>query len=161
MIDMPGLTERSGEVTAVDAARAQSDSGMRPRPVLRIFIPVALAVGWIALSIPLLTGLPAEPFVLGTLVLGLVVPSLIVLRIEKRGQVAALFRDLIRLPRPRLLLVPAFLAIPLATLGAAAIAGAAVVPSGAESGHARSHVRLADRHRMSGLRGTAQGACGE
>jgi membrane protease YdiL (CAAX protease family) len=103
------------------------------RRSLALFTVVALGVGWTALTVPLLTGMPPEPFVLATLALGLVAPALIILRLERRGQVRELFRDLVRLPRPRLLLVPAALAIPLGTLGVAALAGAAVIPDGSQA----------------------------
>ena len=39
--------------------------------------PVALPVGWVLLSISLVADLPIEPFVLATLLLGLVAPALL------------------------------------------------------------------------------------
>lgn len=118
--------------TTSNVIAAGRDAAVTPRGTLAIFTVAALTIGWIALSVPVITGLPAEPFVLATLVLGLVAPALILARRERRGQVRELFRDLVRLPRPRLLLVPAALAIPLGTFGAAALAGVAVVPTVSE-----------------------------
>lgn len=108
-------------------------AAVAPQRRLTIFAIVALTIGWIALSVPVITGIPTEPFVLATLAFGLVAPALILARRERRGQVRGLFRDLIRLPRPGILLVPAALAIPACTFGAAVRGGVAVVPNASEA----------------------------
>lgn len=92
------------------------------RPLVA-FALVALPVGWILLSIPLVTGLPLSPFVLGTLFLGLVLPAVVLTRRGPVGSVRALFRDAVRLPRPLWLLVPAALVIPVGTATVGAVVG--------------------------------------
>jgi membrane protease YdiL (CAAX protease family) len=92
-------------------------SDLRP---LVTFTLVALPVGWVLLSIPLVTGLPLGPFVLGALYLGLVVPAAVLTRRDPHASLPALFRDAARLPRPVWLLIPATLLIP---VGTAAVGG--------------------------------------
>jgi membrane protease YdiL (CAAX protease family) len=105
-----------------DAGRRIADSGeLRP---LIMFASVALPVAWVLLSIPLLVDMPLEPFVLGTLYLGLVLPVVILIRREMRGTAKALFLDTIRLPRPVWLLLPAALVVPVATAVVGALLGA-------------------------------------
>ena len=82
---------------------------------LRSFALVALPSGWLFLSIPLLTGLPIEPFVLATLFLGMVPMALLITRRSPDTTVRQLLRDCVRPPRPLLWLVPALLLIPVAT----------------------------------------------
>ena len=96
-------------------------SELRP---LVTFTLVALPVGWVLLSIPLVTGLPLSPFILGTLYLGLVLPAAVLTRRDPHGSLRDLFRDAVRLPRPVWLLVPATLLIPGGTAAAGALLGA-------------------------------------
>lgn len=84
------------------------------RPLVTFSI-VALPVGWVLLSIPLLTDLPLDPFVLGTLYVGLVLPTAVLTRHDPNASARGLFRDAIRLPRPVWLLIPAALLIPVGT----------------------------------------------
>jgi membrane protease YdiL (CAAX protease family) len=95
-------------------------SDLRP---LVTFTLVALPVGWVLLSIPLVTGLPLSPFILGTLYLGLVLPAAVLTRRGPHGSLRALFRDTVRLPRPVWLLVPATLLIPVGTAAAGGVLG--------------------------------------
>jgi membrane protease YdiL (CAAX protease family) len=95
-----------------------SASGPEPadRPDLRplvTFALVALPVGWVLLSIPLLTDLPLAPFVLGTLYLGLVLPAVVLTRRDPKASLRALLRDA---ARPTWLLVPATLLVPVSTV---------------------------------------------
>lgn len=99
------------------------------RPLL-VFTSIALPVGWVLLSIPLVVDVPVEPFVLGTLLLGLVLPALWLTRRDPDASAKQLLRDTIRLPRPWWLLVPAALVIPVATVGVAALLGHASELSG-------------------------------
>ena len=78
------------------------------------FVAVALPVGWVLLSIPLVADLPVEPFVLATLLLGLVAPALLLTRRDPETTIRALLRDCWRVPRP-LVLLPALLLIPVTT----------------------------------------------
>jgi len=98
--------------------------GRNPRPArpLVTFAAVALPVGWVLLSVPLVVDVPLEPFVLATLLLGLVLPVVLLARREG-SSVRSLFRDVIRLPQPLWLLVPAALLIPVAVGAAGALAG--------------------------------------
>jgi membrane protease YdiL (CAAX protease family) len=93
------------------------------RPLVN-FAAVAVPLGWLLLSVPLVTGLPLDPFVLATLYLGLVVPATLLTRRDPHASVRALFRDAVRLPRPVWLLVPATLLIPVGTAAVARLLGA-------------------------------------
>ena len=92
------------------------------RPLLR-FAGIAVPVGWVLLTIPLLIDTAVEPFVLGTLLFGLVIPALMLTVGGHSSSVRALLRDTVRVPRPRWLLVPAALLIPAATSGFATALG--------------------------------------
>lgn len=91
------------------------------RPLL-LFAATAVPVGWLLLGTAVAADLPVEPFVLGTLVLGLVLPAVLLTRRERTGGVRALLRDCVRLPRP-LLLVPAAVLVPGLTWLGARLAG--------------------------------------
>lgn len=78
-------------------------------------VAIALPVGWVLLSIPLLVEVPVEPFVLATLAFGLVLPTVLLVRREPGFDGRQLFRDCFRLPRPASLTVPAILLIPAGT----------------------------------------------
>lgn len=108
---------------------APAGSASDPQPSLRPLLvlgAVALPVGWLMLSIPLLLDLPPEPFVLGTLLFGMLIPAIVLTHRESgRAGVRALVRSVFRLPRPVGLLGVALLAIPvLVWLGATALGGA-------------------------------------
>lgn len=95
------------------------------------FAPVAVLSGWVLLSLPIVLDQPFEPFVLATLLLGLVVPAVLLTRRDPTTTVrASLLRDCWRLPRPVWLLVPSLLLLPVATWCAAATVGAAMPASG-------------------------------
>jgi len=95
------------------------------RPLLT-FVAAALPVGWVLLSIPLFVDLPIEPFVLGTLYLGLVLPTVLLTRRHSPASMRELLRDTLRLPRPAWLLVPAALLVPGATYAVGALLGRSV-----------------------------------
>lgn len=96
------------------------------RPVLVLGL-VALPTGWVLLTLPIVLGLPAEPFVLGTLVLGLVLPAVVLTHRESgRRGVAALARRMVRPPCPPWWLAVALLALPISTWATAAVIGGAV-----------------------------------
>ncbi len=82
---------------------------------LRRFAMVALPTGWVLLSVPFVVDVPVEPFVLLTLLLGLVLPALVLSRRAPDTSVRGLLRDVARLPRPRLWLLPAIATLPAAT----------------------------------------------
>ena len=106
---------------AQTAGPATSDSSDL-RPLLQ-FAGVAVPVGWVLLTVPLLIDSAVEPFVLGTLLFGLVIPALVLTARGQNSSVKALLRDTVRVPRPLWLLVPAVLLIPAATSGLAAALG--------------------------------------
>ena len=86
-----------------------------PRPTrdpLRTFAAVAVATGWVLLSIPVALGMPPEPFVIPTLLFGLVLPAVLLTRRDPHARVRDLLASTIRLPRPLWLLLPALLLIP-------------------------------------------------
>ncbi len=90
------------------------------------FVTVAVPVAWVLLTIPFLLDLPVEPFVLGTLFLGLVLPTVVLTRRDPTTSMRQLLRDAVRPPRPLWLLIPAALVIPGAVAGVAALLGVGV-----------------------------------
>ena len=94
-------------------------SGAAP---LLAFGAVAVPTGWMLLSVPLLTDLPVEPFVLLTNVFGLLLPALVLTR-RAGASTRALLRDTVRLPRPLAWLLPAVLLLSVVTWSVAALAG--------------------------------------
>jgi membrane protease YdiL (CAAX protease family) len=99
-----------------------SFDGSDLRPLLQ-FAGIAVPVGWVLLTIPLLVDSPVEPFVLGTLLFGLVIPALMLTARGHSASVRELLRDTVRVPRPLWLLVPAALLIPAVTSGFATALG--------------------------------------
>jgi membrane protease YdiL (CAAX protease family) len=95
------------------------------RPLVT-FVATALPVGWVLLSIPLFVDLPLAPFVLGTLYLGLVLPTVLVTRRDPGASMRQLLRDTLRLPQPAWLLVPAGLVIPAATYAVGTLLGRSI-----------------------------------
>ena len=97
------------------------------RPVaghLRVFGVTAVLSGWVLLSVPLVTDLPVEPFVLLTLAFGLVTPAVLLTRRDPDASMKALLRDCVRLPRRPGLLLLAPTVIPLLTWTGGLLAGA-------------------------------------
>jgi membrane protease YdiL (CAAX protease family) len=91
-----------------------------------VIAAVALSVGWILLSTYQVLERPSTLFVLGTLVLGLMLPAIVLTARESgRAGVWALLRDTVRIP-PRVRWLPlSVLALPfLVWCAAAALAGA-------------------------------------
>ena len=96
---------------------------------LRRFALVALPTGWVLLSVPLVVNVPVEPFVLLTLLVGLVIPAVILTHQAPDTSVRVLLRDVFRLPRPLLWLLPALALLPAATWLGARVADAARAPT--------------------------------
>lgn len=107
----------------LSAVPAGDSPDLRP---LVTFVAAALPVGWVLLGIPLLVDLPIEPFVLGTLYAGLVLPTVLLTRRDRHASMRQLLRDTVRLPRPAWLLLPAAMLIPAATYAVGALLGRAV-----------------------------------
>ncbi len=107
------------------APATSADPGTSPelRPLL-VFAAIAVPSGWFFLSIPLLLDLPDAPFVLATLLLGLVVPALALSHRDRTTSARALLRATFRRPRPLVVLVPALAAVPALTWAGARLAGA-------------------------------------
>lgn len=126
---MSTLTSRPG--TRPRPTRAEPVTGHRDNPSLRpllLFAAIALPVGWVLLSIPVALGLMQEPFVLGALILGLILPALwLTARESGRAGVRALLLDAVKLPRPVWWVPVAALALPAAAWVAASGVGGARV----------------------------------
>ena len=90
---------------------------------LAVFAAGAVPIGWVFLSGYQLLDLPPEPFVLLTLLIGLVLPAAVLVRRDPGASGRDLLRDCRRPSRPALLLVPALVAIPGTTAAVAALAG--------------------------------------
>jgi len=95
------------------------------RPLV-VFAVVAVPSGWVLLGLPIVFGLPVAPFVLLTLLLGLVLPAVLLTGRDPDVSMRDLLRDCVRVPRRGLVLVPAVALIPGLTSVAASIAGHAV-----------------------------------
>src|SRR5690349_6367408 len=98
-------------------------------PVLA-FVTIALGLGWVLLSIPAVTGLPPEPFLLVTCYAGLMGTALILTRgFSGRAAVRDLLRGVLRwhFGVGRWLVI--MFAMPLLTVGVAAVTGTLVRPS--------------------------------
>jgi membrane protease YdiL (CAAX protease family) len=98
------------------------------KPV-NVFVSIALSVGWVLLSVPAVTGLPPEPFLLATCYLGLMGTALVLTR--RRGDsVRDLLRGVLiwRFGLVRWLVI--LLAMPLLTLAVAAASASLVAPPG-------------------------------
>jgi membrane protease YdiL (CAAX protease family) len=102
-------------------AHAQDSPDLRP---LRRLATVAVPAGLILLGIPVLTGTDTSPFVLATLLFGLVIPAVVLTRRDPHGSVKQLLRDCVRIsPRALLLMVPALALLPALTWGGGQLAG--------------------------------------
>ncbi|HET7277899.1 MAG TPA: type II CAAX endopeptidase family protein [Dermatophilaceae bacterium] len=121
------ISSRVSDPSNAVPARRVSTYGDNPdlRPLLT-FVAVALPVGWIMLSIPLVTDAPLPLFVLGTLYLGLVLPTVVLTRRDPHASMRLLLHDTVRPPRPAWLLLPAGLVIPVATYAMGALLGRSV-----------------------------------
>ena len=93
---------------------------------LAVFAAVAVPIGWVFPSGCQVLDLPPEPFVLLTLLIGLVLPAAVLVRRDPGASDRDLLRDCLRPFRPALLLVPALVAIPATTAAVAALAGVSV-----------------------------------
>jgi membrane protease YdiL (CAAX protease family) len=92
------------------------------RPLL-IFGSIAVPVGWVLLTAYQVLDLPQAPFVLLTLLVGLVLPAVLLVRRDPTTSGRQLWRDCYRPARPVLLVIPAAIAIPGLTALAARSAG--------------------------------------
>jgi membrane protease YdiL (CAAX protease family) len=111
----------STTTSTTDRLRTRDNPDLRP---LLLFSAVAVPTGWVLLSAYQLLGLPGWPFVLLTLALGLLVPTVVLVRRDPTTDGRQLLRDCLRLPSRPLLLVPAVAAIPGLTWAGARLAGA-------------------------------------
>lgn len=84
------------------------------RPLV-VFAAVAVPTGWVLLSTYQVAGLPDAPFVLLTLVLGLLLPAVLLTRHDPAADGGRLLRDALRPSRPASLTAPALLGIPVLT----------------------------------------------
>lgn len=117
----------SAERTATPGDVQRDNPDVRP---LRTLAKVAVPSGLLLLGIPVATGLPVEPFVLLTLVCGLIVPAVILTRRDPTSTMRSLLRDCIRVsPRAALLLVPALTLLPALTWAGGQLVGHGVDPT--------------------------------
>lgn len=108
---MKGKRPTHAATAPAPAAPGGDNPALRP---LLLFVAVALPMGWIALSVPVVLDLPMEPFVLLVTFLGLLLPALVLTARESgRAGVRALLLDAVRLPRPLWWLLVAILVLPL------------------------------------------------
>jgi membrane protease YdiL (CAAX protease family) len=95
------------------------------RPLV-VFATIALSIGWLFLTPPVVLDLPSEPFVLPVNYLGLLAPALLLTaRRAGRAGVRALLRDAIRPPRPTWWLAAGAFALPVTVWAAAWAVGGA------------------------------------
>ncbi|MEX5303270.1 CPBP family glutamic-type intramembrane protease [Kocuria sabuli] len=108
--------------------RPAGDSPARRRPVT-VFLVLALTLGWTALTVPVLTGLPGEPFLLLLNYIGLLGSALLVTRLaDGPGAVRRLLRRAFawRFGVGRWAVI--LMGMPVLTLGLAAATGTLVFP---------------------------------
>ena len=79
---------------------------------LRTFALIGVPSGWLFLGIPVALDIAVEPFVLLTLLFGLVIPAVILTRRGPGGSARGLVRDSFRPARPAWLMIPALLTVP-------------------------------------------------
>ena len=116
---MSRSTDHQRPGTAFPSARPE----LRP---LLAFVALALPIGWVLLTVPVVLGLPTEPFALGATLFALLGPALLLTARESgRTGVRRLLRDAVRPPRPPWWTLVAVLALPLATWAAAVPLGGA------------------------------------
>lgn len=113
--------------TATTDSRAP-ERFMRRRPVAA-FVTLAFGIGWPVVTVPLLAGMPADPFLLVLVFAGLLVPALVVTRIT--GGPGAIRRLLARATMWRFgagrwLVI--LLAVPLLTVALAGVSGTLHAP---------------------------------
>ena len=96
------------------------------RPIRQLAF-IAVPAGLLFLGVPVATGMDPSPFVLATLLFGLVIPAVVLTRRDPGGSVKGLLKDVVRLsPRSALMLVPALALLPGLTWLGANIAGQSV-----------------------------------
>lgn len=106
------------------ATSVRDNPDLRP---IRQLATIAVPAGLLFLGIPVATGADPSPFVLATLLFGLVVPAVVLTRRDPDGSVKRLLRDVVRVsPRSALLLVPALTLLPGLTWLGAELAGDSV-----------------------------------
>lgn len=122
MTSIQHSTRAPGDAHA-GAPRPHDDPSLRP---LILFTAVAVPLGWVLLSAYQVLDLPQEPFVLGTLVLGLVVPALVLTRRQHgRAGLRDILKDTVRPSRPRWWMPLAVLGLPVLVWSTAALVGGA------------------------------------
>jgi membrane protease YdiL (CAAX protease family) len=102
----------------------------RQRPITA-FLIVAFGIGWPALTLPLLAGIPADPFLLALVFLGLLAPAIVVSRIAGgpgAGKRLLLRATMWRFNAGRWALI--VLAVPALTIAFAALSGTLSKPEG-------------------------------
>lgn len=106
--------------------RVPDDADPRALRPLIGFAAIALSMGWLLLTPPVVLGLPMAPFVLAVNYLGLLTPALLLTaRRSGRAGVRALLRDAVRPPRPMWWLAAAAFALPVTVWTAAWTLGGA------------------------------------
>lgn len=116
--------------SAQTVADPRRESIARRRP-MTTFLALVFGIGWPMLTLPLLAGVPADPFLLGLVFIGLLAPALFVTRLA--GGPGAVKRLLSRVTNWRfgvLRWAVIVLGVPTFTLGFAAASGTLEVPTG-------------------------------
>lgn len=114
--------------TATPVRETESLAIRRP---LTMFLALALGIGWPMLTLPLLAGVPSDPFLLGLVFIALLAPALLVSRLA--GGPGAARRLLARTTQWRfgvLRWVVIVLGVPALTVGLAAASGTLEAPDG-------------------------------
>lgn len=109
--------------TAAPVHEAERDTFARRRP-MTTFLALVFGIGWPMLTVPLLAGVPSDPFLLGLVFIALLAPALVVTRLT--GGPGAIKRLMSRLTKWRfgvLRWAVIVLGVPAFTLGFAAATG--------------------------------------
>jgi membrane protease YdiL (CAAX protease family) len=121
----PKITPSESDVTTTAAVSpaAGRESIARRRP-MTAFLLLAFGIGWPSVAVPLIAGVPADPFLLVLVFLGLLAPALLVSRLAGgRGAAKRLLRRATNWRFGALRWAVILLGVPALTLGLAAASG--------------------------------------
>ncbi|HSK33057.1 MAG TPA: CPBP family intramembrane glutamic endopeptidase [Propionicimonas sp.] len=117
-------------IHSAPAATRAPGNPVRRRPVTT-FVALAFGIGWPAVTLPLLAGLPPDPFLLLLVFAGLLAPALVVTRMtDGPGAIRKLLSRATMWKFGATRWVMILLAVPTLTVAIAAVSGTLTVPEG-------------------------------
>ena len=105
------------------------DASLGGRDPVKVFAVVALALGWVLLSIPAIAGVPQEPFLIGLVLIGLLAPALVITKkADGPGAIRKLLSRILIWRFSPLRWGVILFGVPLLTVGLAAVSGTLETP---------------------------------